>query len=367
MVDKIEIIKRGQIYYARIRQQSDGVRSETTKSLKTKNRTKAGNLVKRFIDFCESNNVDVAENLNQIHSYAHGPELMLRSAIDQFLTEKSRVLADESHKLYRHILYRFMETCGNVPLSRINTDMIRSYVTRRDGISPATMRKDARHIKAFWNYCMEQGFTNRPFPKIEFPRQQIKQKAKMCSRKELDMIFVAFDRYHKEESARKGSRYRDSRKQEWFKPLMIFFFETGLRRKEALQLKKSDIKEGKHIHVYESKSGAERLVPISDWLAGILIPYIKMMKPNELVFPFSSDHVTREFRKYADLAGFPDKTIHGFRHGRVTGWIEQGFSTMEVKEMAGHSTIVTTQGYSHLAAERLYDKLKRLNSDGNEK
>jgi integrase len=145
--------------------------------------------------------------------------------------------------------------------------------------------------------------------------------------------------------------------QPWFKPFCILLYETGLRRKESLQLKVKDIIAGKFIHIYETKSGRERIIPISKNLSAVLLPYVKGMKALDRVFPFSSDHVSRVFRKYADMAGMPDKTLHGFRHGRVTKWQEEGFNTEEVRMMAGHSSIITTQGYSHLSAEGLYRKM----------
>lgn len=353
----IEIIRRNKNYYARIRRQTTGKKYERTVSLKTKNREKAKNLIKQYIEYCDRYGYDLFSRLQEITELHKESNLMIFEAINRFLESKKPVLSEAGYHAYAHILNRFNLFAEQKRLDQLIDTDIERYV-RRSGISPATMRKDSRHLKAFWNYCKKKKWVKRDYPEIEFPRQQITTMRKITSERELASIFKVFDAYHK--ALQKAPYYHESMAQPWFKPLCILLYETGLRRKEALQLKACDIHEEKYIHVYETKSGRERLIPISYKLHNVLIPHIKGIKPNERIFNLTKDHVTREYKRFAEMAGLRNKTLHGFRHGRVTKWLESGFNTMEVKEMAGHSTVLTTEGYTHLSASSLLDKMRKM-------
>jgi len=353
----IEIIRRNKNYYARIRRQAEGKKYEKSVSLKTKNKERAKNLIKQFIEYCESNDYDLLARFHEITDHERDTNLMIYEAINRFLDSKKAVLSEAGYHSYNHILNRFSSYVEGKRLDRVTDLEIESYV-RRPGISPATMRKDSRHLKAFWNYCIKMKWIKRIYPEIKFPRQQITTMRKITSEKELISIFRAFDAYHK--ALQEAPYYHDSMSQSWFKPFCILVYETGLRRKEALQLQACDVHDEQFIHVYHTKSGRERIIPISKKLQDVFIPYIKGMKPNERIFKLTKEHVTKEFKRFAEMAGLRNKTLHGFRHGRVTKWLDAGFNTMEVKELAGHSTVITTQGYSHLAANSLLEKLRKL-------
>jgi len=60
------------------------------------------------------------------------------------------------------------------------------------------------------------------------------------------------------------------------------------------------------------------------------------------------------FIKAAERAGLPDGFVqHDLRHYRVTKWMAEGKGSALVKEAAGHASITTTEGYTHLVKEHL--------------
>lgn len=88
-------------------------------------------------------------------------------------------------------------------------------------------------------------------------------------------------------------------------------------------------------------------------------------KPTPWVFP--RDHASRHyeagqrigslyvgFKNAAKRAKLPTAVRqHDLRHRRVTSWLEQGHSPVQVKEAMGHANLATTMGYTHLVAAHL--------------
>lgn len=53
------------------------------------------------------------------------------------------------------------------------------------------------------------------------------------------------------------------------------------------------------------------------------------------------------------------------RHNRITNWVQAGFSLSEAAKMAGHSSTKVTEGtYTHLAMQKLINKFKDLDEEG---
>lgn len=76
--------------------------------------------------------------------------------------------------------------------------------------------------------------------------------------------------------------------QHWFKPLITLAFNTGLRRKESIQLRWEHVNlDNRFIRVTDTKNGSERTVPIFDQLYWRLKAWHKFIghPESELVFP----------------------------------------------------------------------------------
>jgi len=135
--------------------------------------------------------------------------------------------------------------------------------------------------------------------------------------------------------------------------------ESGLRLSElvSLKIKHLDFKE-KKIQVI-GKGGKARLVFFTEKTGEMIKKYINE-RPNtsEYVFsnnckPLTARTVQISIKKVADKCGLDNITVHTFRHSFATHLLNSGLDIRIVQELLGHSSISTTQIYTHVSNSQL--------------
>lgn len=141
-------------------------------------------------------------------------------------------------------------------------------------------------------------------------------------------------------------------------------FYTGLRLNELLNLTWKDIDfTTTNITVgginFTTKSRGARIVPMCSEVQHILT-VLKNVSINSYVFSKSSgarytdNHVSKAFKKACKAAKVDSQIhFHSLRHSTASILAQNGVSIYVIKDILGHSSIVTTQIYSHLNAETL--------------
>lgn len=150
--------------------------------------------------------------------------------------------------------------------------------------------------------------------------------------------------------------------------LIEVLYGCGLRISEALALRVSDLfLEEKFLRVL-GKGNKMRLVPLTDFTAEALKNYLAFYRPAFVKENYSTDLLflnTRGrglSRVYAFLlikelafkAGV-EKNVspHTFRHSYATHMLQNGADLRFIQEILGHSSITTTEIYTHLQTEDL--------------
>lgn len=153
--------------------------------------------------------------------------------------------------------------------------------------------------------------------------------------------------------------------------LLSLIYSSGLRSKELINLKISDIDSHRMlIHIRKTKYRKERYVPLSKCILQGLRKYYKEYRPKEYVFYTRSgrpiDRTTIEgiMRNAVKKAGIIKRaTPHTLRHSYATHLIEMGVSVRRLMDLLGHSDIKSTMIYLHLinpAYEKAFSPFDKL-------
>ena len=146
--------------------------------------------------------------------------------------------------------------------------------------------------------------------------------------------------------------------------ILYVFVYTGLRLQELLDLELMDISlEAREIMVRQGKGQKDRVVPIHPRLASVLRRYVAQLRSRghsspylftgvQSMKPLSGKDVRIICQKLSHASGCYF-TPHMLRHtfGRLA--VEAGMDIFKIKEIMGHSSIATTQGYLSVSTENL--------------
>ncbi len=150
------------------------------------------------------------------------------------------------------------------------------------------------------------------------------------------------------------------------KTIITFFYFTGVRRIELINIKESDINMDSSTIRIMGKRSKERIIPMLPKLKKSIVDYLYLRsqefnkKNLEYLFvsrsgrQLSEKYVYRTVNEYFKLVSPKvKKAPHVLRHSFATHLINEGADINSVKELLGHSSLSATQVYSHTSMERI--------------
>lgn len=155
--------------------------------------------------------------------------------------------------------------------------------------------------------------------------------------------------------------------------MLEILYATGLRVSELISLKFSNIDVEECFVKIFGKGNKERLVPFGQKAQLYLKRYLRVRKntKSEFIFltrlnkPISRIEFWRQLKQIAIKAGIMKNiTPHTLRHSFATHLLTGGADIRFVQEMLGHSSISTTQIYTHVSQERLKEQHKKFHPRG---
>jgi site-specific recombinase XerD len=266
--------------------------------------------------------------------------MVTEAAIDRFLASPS--LAESTRRAYAADLRRFgdwLEQRGTA-VEEIDVRALVDYASElgraRNGLAPATIARNLAAVRSFLRFTL--GPTRVPDASLGPRRPQRLPEAP--KREEIESIVDSLD----------GDGALALRNH----ALIELVYSAGLRSAEAVGLDLSDVDfEQEHLRV-RGKGGKERIVPLGEEAAHVLARYLREGRPelargaNDALFlsPRGRRLDTSTLRR---LLPHP----HRLRHSFATHLLEGGADLRTIQELLGHSSLSTTQIYSHVDARRL--------------
>lgn len=225
---------------------------------------------------------------------------------------------------------------------------LRESVKRNgDKLSDASVQNALRAIKAFYNFCIENGYIEDISKYLKLPKAHYKIQ-EILDNEEIDTLLSCFS-----ESTKTGLRN---------KCLVVLMLDSGLRRGEILRLNIGDVhlKLDKPSLIVKGKGGRQRIVPMGLMSTSLLSKYIGLYRKtaglNEPLFLSShnrrcSDNLIKQlFKRLKKQSGMPRLHPHLLRHTFATYYIADGGDLETLRLILGHANIQTTQRYLHMAA-----------------
>ena len=151
------------------------------------------------------------------------------------------------------------------------------------------------------------------------------------------------------------------------KAMIELMYATGLRVSELVNLKINDIDFKSDSVRTMGKGSKERIIPIGDYSILYVEEYINyyrnsLLKDYDTNFIFLNNHgkrLTRQgfykiVREIAAKNGIKTEfSPHTLRHSFATHLMDRGADIVSIKEMLGHSSLATTQIYTHISNNKL--------------
>lgn len=265
---------------------------------------------------------------------------------------------------YDHYLGRFLIFCDEKKMSQpsnVTLESIRQYrlwLAHADymktqapvGIKAAPMMnvKTTNYhliaLRAFLKYLAKRDIESLAPEKIELADQPARQIQFL----EINEIERLLDAPLGQTQKSPSIRARD-------KALLEVLFSTGLRVSEIASLKRDQVNLGTGEFAVRGKGDKVRVVFLSELAKEWLKKYLDSRHDdNQRIFPITTRQIQRIVNKYARAAGIvKDVHPHTIRHSYATDLLQSGSDLRSVQALLGHSSITTTQIYTHVTNPQL--------------
>ena len=157
--------------------------------------------------------------------------------------------------------------------------------------------------------------------------------------------------------------------------ILEVMYRAGLRVSEVIKLRPSDILwESSILEIHQGKGSKDRNVPIDQETVGWMLAWDVKRPKSKSYFctlrcgAISARYLQAMIKRLAFNAGLQrasSVTPHVLRHTYATELLNGGFTIREVQELLGHSSVATTQIYTHVRPEHLAEKIKGRNQTWN--
>ena len=291
----------------------------------------------------------------------------LNNYITQYLEhcQYRKRLDPKTLKAYQIDLKQYALTCPSSK-NALSKEAVDRYITNlHKQYKPKTVKRKIASLKAFFHYLEYQELIKEnPFSKLDTRFREEKLLPKTIPFHSIQKFLSVL--YGQKEQAKSEYQLhcciRDI-------AVIELLFATGMRISELCSLKPESIDlESGNILIY-GKGAKERVIQIGNpEVISALLLYQECFAEdiaacgyffvNKRKNKLSDQSVRFMIRRYAEIAGISQHiTPHMFRHSFATLLLEQDVDIRYIQQMLGHSSISTTEIYTHVSSKKQKDIL----------
>ncbi len=277
--------------------------------------------------------------------------------LEEYLTylEGVRGLSPRTVRSYREDMERFAAFAGDPPTGAVSRDDLRGFVAwlSQKGYSESSVNRMLSGLRGFFAYCLDQGLIGSDpcegLRSLKAPRRLPE--------------FLFEDEAAAFVELPRGEGFAPARD----RALLEFFYSTGCRLSEVtgLEMRALDLERGEARVM--GKGSKERIVFLNSKAVASMREYLPLRAvrlraggTSERVFlsqrgrPLSDRGAAYIVWRWAAASAQAKKVHpHIFRHSFATHLMDRGADIRLVQELLGHSSVSTTQVYTHVSLERL--------------
>ncbi len=287
--------------------------------------------------------------ITAIKGYSRNTVESYRSDLEQLLSQ----ILEESQKSYNPDEFFW---------SRVDRESINEYMAslKAREYSSATISRKIASLRSFFGFLIDERFIDKdPTEGIRSP----KKRRILPKTLSIDDVQELLDKSQEQDTP-------DSLRNAAMLELM---YATGMRVSELVGLNIQDINFEDSYILCVGKGSKERIVPVYPRALRIVLDYLTLARPkfavkrekNALFLNTRGSRLTRQgfwliLKKVALDAGIAQTlTPHSLRHSFASHLINGGAALRYVQELLGHSSISTTQIYTHLASDKLREEYEK--------
>jgi integrase/recombinase XerC len=294
--------------------------------------------------------------LQEIEAYIGSLSKVLRASANTVKSYRRDLLSFRAFLTEREMALNSGGT--DVRLEAIEGDHIRSYLSHlMKRATRATAQRHLAAIKGFFRYREVSAGAANPSRGLSSPRRE-KHLPSILREKEVSHLIGD----QPAEGDRAGFRDR---------AMVETLYSSGLRISELVALNWADLDlETGMIRVRHGKGNKERIVPVGEPAIAALDAWRQNMPANTThrapIFTnlrgarISTRSVELIVQRLLARSGVQNRiTPHGLRHSFATHLLDHGADLRSIQEMLGHTSLTTTQRYTHVSVNRLKEVYSR--------
>ncbi len=283
------------------------------------------------------------------------PDISMSEVLDRFLKEVSPNLAPSTDFRNNQVVKKLKVFFADTLLKDVSVSLVSKYKAAclEKEYSKDTILKELTVLRRVFNVAIQEWelCKENPVSKVLRTLGKIDNKrVRYLSADELQRLIVALP--------------------SWLRPIVTIARHTGLRRRNILELKWSEVDMGrKVIMIPKTKNGEAIGIPLTETAIKTLSEVQRIRHLHSpFVFcdsngkPLSPFRVSMSFKRATERAKIENLRFHDLRHDFASGLVQSGVPIHTVKELLGHKDLRMTIRYSHLSPENLRDAINVLDN-----